>query len=260
MRNIPSAIRRNVLRVLPAFLLAFLFQACSKDALITSPLPTPIPLPIPIHPINFYLTQTPFQAFITKYDIAMTNTNLTIGLTSAGLDQDTRTGFIYNQAEIGFAFRSSVAGTVNGLGTMLPATGFIHTVTLWDSATQTILAGINVTSESTAKFTYADFATGVPIQANHGYVVGYNTLAIGNAINTYSPGNSIFGVNGIFVDRGAGTNLPILPFTEGTITVENTFFYNYGDGRAPADLFPAASTWNGQPNGFPGLCDIAFVQ
>jgi hypothetical protein len=192
--------------------------------------------------------------------VPLTNTNLAIGLVSASLDEDTRTGFVYNQAEVGFAFRSSVSGTAIGLGTMLPAAGFIHTITLWDSATQTILASINVTGASRGAFTYADFPTTVTLQAGHGYVVGYNTLAIGNPLNTYSPGNSIFGINGIYVDGGQGSDLPLLPFTEGTITVENAFLYNYGNGRAPANLFPAAATWNDEANGFIGLCDIAFVQ
>jgi hypothetical protein len=91
-------------------------------------------------------------------------------------------------------------------------------------------------------------------------VVGFNTLATGNTINTYSPGNWIYLVNGIYVDGGLGNDLPLFPFREGTITVENGFSYNYGDGQVPANLFPPSPTWNDQPNGFPGLCDVAFVQ
>jgi hypothetical protein len=262
MNTIPRPLfrRRNVLRVLPAFLLAFLFQACTKESFVTSPIPTPIPIPIPIRPINLYPTQTPFKTFITKYNIPITETNSAIGLTAVDFGLDTRSGMIYDQAEVGFAFRSSVAGVVNALGTMLPASGFIHTVTLWDSATQTVLANANVTSQSTSTFTYVDFSTTVPIQANHGYVVGFNTLAMGNPANTYSPGNSLYAVNGLFVDGGQARDLPLFPFTTGTITVENGFSYNYGDGRPPANLFPASSTWNDQPNGFVGLCDVAFVQ
>jgi Domain of unknown function (DUF4082) len=251
---------RNVLKALPAFLLAFLFQACAKQSLVISPGPLPLPNPIPIHPINYYPVQTPFQAFITRYNIPITGTNSALGLSPGDFGDDTRSGMIYNEAELGFAFRSSVSGVARALGTLLPATGFTHTVTLWDSATQTILASVDVNSQSTGVFTYTNFASTVPIQANHGYVIGFNTLATGNALNTYSAGNSFFLVSGFIVDGGLGSDLPLFPFTEGSITVENIFSYNYGDGRAPANLFPPSSMWNGQPNGFFGLCDLSFVQ
>jgi hypothetical protein len=262
---LPTTFRRRQTRLLSALTLAFLFtvllQSCAKDSMVISPSPVPIPTPIPIHPINYYPTQTPFQAFVTKYNVPITNTSETIGLSSGDFDTYTRSGiFVYTAAELGFAFRSSVAGTVLGLGTMLPATGFAHKVTLWDSATQTVLATASVTGQSVSVFTYADFGATVPIQANHGYVVGYNTLAVGNAVNSFSTGNEIYLVNGILVDGGQGSNLPLFPFTEGTITIENAFENNYGDGQPPADLFPTASNWSTQANGFFGLCDIAFVQ
>jgi hypothetical protein len=265
MYTLLRATFRRLVRLLPAlsfvFLFAALLQGCVKDSFTISPIPFPGPSPFPPHPINLYPTQTPFQAFVTKYNVPITNTSETIGLSSGTFDSYTRSGtFVYFGAELGFAFRSSVAGTALGLGTLLPATGFAHTVTLWDSATQVVLATATVTGQSASVFTYADFASTVPIQANHGYVVGYNNLAIGIPVDTFSTGNEIYLVSGILVDGGQGSNLPLFPFTEGTITVENAFEYLYGDGQPPAILFPAAANWSSQPNGFFGLCDIAFVQ
>jgi hypothetical protein len=247
--------------LLPALTLILLLQACAKDSLVISPGPLPLPNPIPIHPINFYPIQEPFQAFVTKYNVPITSTSESIGITTGYFDTYTRSGAIeYDAAELGFAFRSSVAGTILGLGTLLPATGFAHTVTLWDSATQTVLATVSVNSQSTGAFSYTDLAATVPIQANHGYVVGYNTLANGNPVNAYSTGNAFSVVTGILVDGGQGSDIPLTPFTTGTITVENTFENNYGDGQPPTNLFPTASEWIGQNVGFFGLCDIVFLQ
>jgi hypothetical protein len=252
---------RRLAHLLPALTLALLLQGCAKDSMVISPGPIPIPTPIPIHPINFYPIQEPLQAFVTKYNIPITSTSESIGLTTGYFDTYTRSGAVeYNAAELGFAFRSSVSGTILGLGTLLPATGFAHTVTLWDSATQTVLATASVTGQSGSVFTYTDFATSVAIRADHGYVVGYNTLANGNPLNSYSTGNAFYVVTGILVDGGQGSDIPLTPFTTGTITVENTFENNYGDGQPPTNLFPTASDWIGQNVGFFGLCDIAFVQ
>jgi hypothetical protein len=265
MNTLFRAAFRRLVRLQPALSLVLLFagllQGCVKDSFVISPVPTPIPTPVPIHPINYYPTQTPFQAFVTKYDVPFTNTSESIGLSAGDFDTYTRSGtLVYSAAELGFAFRSSVSGTILGLGTMLPATGFAHTVTLWDSATQLVLATATVTNQSPSIFTYADFSATVPIHADHGYVVGYNTMAIGNPVNSSSTGNDFYLVNGIYVDGGQGSDLALFPFTEGSITVENAFEFNYGDGEPPANLFPAASNWSSQANGFFGLCDIAFMQ
>jgi Domain of unknown function (DUF4082) len=261
MTTLPSRQPRRLINFLSALTLILLLQACAKNSLDISPGPLPLPNPVPIHPINFYPIQEPFQAFVTKYNVPITNTSESIGITTGYFDTYTRSGAIeYDAAELGFAFRSSVSGTILGLGTLLPATGFAHTVTLWDSATQTVLATASVTGQSGSVFTYTDFATTVAIRANHGYVVGYNTLANGNPVNSYSTGNAFSVVTGILVDGGQGSDIPLTPFTEGTITVENTFENNYGDGQPPTNLFPTASDWIGQNVGFFGLCDIAFVQ
>lgn len=265
MNTLPLPTFCRLVRLLPrlsiVFLIAVLLQGCAKDSFTISPVPFPPPSPFPPHPINLYPTQTPFQAFVTKYNVPVTNTSESIVFTKVDFGLYTRSGtLIYDEAELGFAFRTSVSGSIIGLGTMLPATGYAHTVTLWDSATQVVLATTTVTGQSASAFTYEDFASIVPIQANHGYVVGYNTLAIGIPVDTFSTGNYSYLIDGIYVDGGQGNNIPLFPFTEGTITVENAFEFNYGDGQPPANLFPAASNWATPGNGFFGLCDIAFMQ
>jgi hypothetical protein len=192
MNTLFRAAFRRLVRLQPALSLVLLFagllQGCVKDSFVISPVPTPIPTPVPIHPINYYPTQTPFQAFVTKYDVPFTNTSESIGLSAGDFDTYTRSGtLVYSAAELGFAFRSSVSGTILGLGTMLPATGFAHTVTLWDSATQLVLATATVTNQSPSIFTYADFSATVPIQADHGYVVGSMSMADREATWPYSP-------------------------------------------------------------------------
>jgi len=250
-----TTLPHRLLKFLPALSLALLLQSCAKDGLTVSspivPLANSIPLLIPpIHPIT---SQQPFQAFITTYNVPLTNNDEALFLGSGALDDN-------SNAEIGFAFRSNVAGTAIGLGILLPTTGFSHMVTLWDSATQVELASIAVPNNSKTAFTYAAFTTTVPIQANHPYVVGYNTLAIGNANGSSSPGDWIYSVQGIFVDGGQGSDLPEYPFREGNITVENVFYNNYGTGRVPANLFPTTiASWEEWNNGYFGLCDLEFA-
>jgi hypothetical protein len=261
MNTLPRATRRLV-RLLSNLSVILLFAAlipsCAKDGLAVSPVTVALPIanqtPMIIPPIHPILPQEPVQAFITTYNVPLTSNDEALGLAlAAGLGYG-------DNAEIGFAFRSSVAGSIIGLGTLLPSTHFSHTVTLWDSATQVKLATIAVPNNSTTVFTYAAFAAAVSIQANHAYIVGFNSLAIGNTmLNENSPGNWFYSPQGLFVDGGLGSDLPLLPFREGNITVENAFAYDYGTIRVPVNLFPPASSWNGQPNGFFGLCDIEFA-
>lgn len=240
---------------------AALLQGCAKDGYVISPAPVPAATPTPslIIPIRPVANETPFQAFVTKYNVPLTDNSESLGLTTAALATETRTGTLYTAAELGFVFRSSVAGTIFELGTLLPATGFAHTVTLWDSATQAVLATINVTSQSGSVFTYAGLRATVPIQANHSYVVGFNSLAVGLPVNTFSTANEVYLVNGIWTGGGGGPYLPLVPFAEGNITVENAFYANYGYGAPPTNLFPTAASWNTEPHGFFGLCDIGFA-
>jgi hypothetical protein len=205
-------------------------------------------------------TVTPMQAFITKYNIPATPTDTATALLPVDMYGIPNKGE-YNQAEFGFAFRTSTPGVVFELGTLLPDSGFIHTVTLWDSATQTILARTDVINLSKISFSYTglDSSTVVTLQANHGYVIGLNSTAVGNPVNSASVGNMIYAPQPLLVDQGQGNTIFLCPFTEGPITVERGFIYNYGYQAQPSVFFPPASSWSSQDNGFLGLCDFGLA-
>src|ERR1700742_2439515 len=82
----------------------------------------------PIHPI---LPQQPYQTFVNTYNVAPTSNNKIIMLDVGWFDsQDgSETDGTFGNGFIGFAFRSSVAGNVNGLGLMMPYAGYSHTMT-----------------------------------------------------------------------------------------------------------------------------------
>ena len=128
--------------------------------------------------------------------------------------------------------------------------------------TQTVLGQLNVTNLSSSSFTYAglDSSTAILLQANHGYVIGVNSTAVGNPVNSSSVGNNVYAPNGLYVDQGAGSDISLLPFTEGTITVERGFIYNYGYEAQPASFYPPALSWQSQDNGFLGICDVGFAR
>lgn len=252
-----ATLRCGAVRLLSVLLFILLLQSCAKNALVTPPAAglSVIPTPATVLPVRTILVQ-PFKSFVTTYNVPLTNTNDAITLGSGVFSVPTNPEQ-YQNAEVGFAFRSNRQGSAIGLGLMLPANGYAHTVTLWDSATQEVLARVSVT-ESNGAFTYTNLTRAIVILANHGYVVGYNTLAIGNPLDTYSAGNEFYLVNGIYVDGGLGRDLPLVPFTQEFITVEKTFVYNYGINEPPANLFPPAADWSSSPNGFFGLSDITF--
>ena len=266
MNTLPHAtLRRRLARLIPILslilLLTALLPGCAKDGMVVSPVTGAVPIAIqtpqlipPIHPV---VGQQPFQTFVNTYNVPPTYNNKIILLGSGGFDPPNGDTGVDGNGIIGFAFRSSVAGNINGLGLKMPAAGFSHGMTLWDSVTHAVLATITVTQSGTG-FSYNDFPTPVPIQANHGYVVGYYTQAGGTALGTYSPGDNFYVVQGFFVDDYQGLDQPLLPFTEGNITVENGFNVNFGYNPIRAGFFPGATAWNDQANGFFGLCDIDF--
>ena len=239
-----SRVARLALPLVSVILLSFLFQACSK---------------LRQEPFRI-TTVTPMQAFITKYNIPLSPTDTALFLLAVDYNGIPDKGQ-YDQAELGYAFRTSAAGVVFELGILLPATGFVHTVTLWDSATQTILGQLNVSNLSGSSFTYAglDSGTAIVLQANHGYVIGVNSTAVGNPVNSPSAGNYVYAPQGLYVDQGAGSDIQLLPFAESTITVERGFVYIYGYQAQPASFFPPASSWQSQDNGFLGICDFGFA-
>jgi hypothetical protein len=264
MNSLPRATRRRrLMRLLSNLSLALLFAAglpgCAKDGMVVSPVTTAMAIQTPqlIPPIHPVVGQQPFQTFVNTYDVPPTYNNKIILLATGGFDPPNGETGVDGNGVIGFAFRSSVAGNVNGLGLKMPAAGFAHGMVLWDSVTHAILGTVNVTQSGTG-FNYSDFPTPVAIQANHGYVVGYYTQASGTVSGTYSTGDNFYIVQGFFVDDYQGLDQPLLPFTEGNITVENGFSIDFGYSAIRAGFFPVAADWNAEANGFFGLADIDF--
>ena len=64
-----------------------------------------------------------------------------------------------------------------------------------------------------------------------------------------------------FVDQGAGSDISLLPFTEGQITPLNGDLYNYGYQAQPASFLIASKpVRQSQDNGFLGICDFGFAR
>src|SRR5580704_5545782 len=61
--------------------------------------------------------------------------------------------------EIGYSFTVSDSGAVYQLGVRLPDTGKTYTVTLWDGATQAVLARQNITVLTDTAFTWFDLTS-----------------------------------------------------------------------------------------------------
>jgi hypothetical protein len=235
--------------LVPIIFFTLLLGACNK---ITG-------LLIPGGTIPFGIV-TPVQQFLNTYNIGYSQTLPYLDVFSTSFDDVTPNGTTYQEAELGFAFRTAVPGVVFELGLWLPDSSYVHTVTLWDSATQTILAQKNIYNYGRS-FTYDTLAQNelVTLQPNHGYVLGVNSLAIGNFLNAYNAGNSIFSITGISdFNPAASPFTPATPNTEGSITIETGFIYNYGIQPTPANPFPPV--FNNESGGLSGLCDLGFAQ
>jgi|GEM_PF-1813499 len=244
-----------------AILLLILGSSCTKLGQV-------IPVQPPIGVIQS-LEQTPFKSYTDSlFALSVTNnvgSILTIG--AVALNDNTlheTSGQDLGQAEIAYAFRSSVAGAVTSLGVMLPTTGYKHTVTLWDSTTGQVLAQTDVPTLNGGKWTYVSLALlgqAVVIQPDHGYIVGFNSLAVGNPVEVFNAGNEIYILDGIYQFFGGGQSAkaPIVPFTHGPITFENYYYvpYNAPPGNP---IFPnSANTESFGPFDVPGVADIGFI-
>jgi hypothetical protein len=244
-----------MLKLLPAGIFIVLFgQSCSKIPV------SPPPFLFPIQTLE----QTPFHSHMDSvFALAKNDTILTI--TAAYLPDllQPHSEGSSGQAEIAYAFRFTTAAAITSLGVLVPSQGFSHTVTLWDSASQQVLAQADVPSLDSGKFTYVSLALinqAVLIQPNHGYIVGFNSLAVGNSLNTYSKGNWIYTLDGIFdFAFPKDPNIPILPFTRGPVTFEGYYLYPY-DTPISLPPFPGgASFFNSYVYDVPGVCDIGYI-
>jgi hypothetical protein len=237
--------------LLPAIaLLLILVSSCNK--LITLPGP-----PSPV--------QHPFLTYLTSLQNLNLNTDSELVTTNAVILNDPNSKVMgTGQAEIAFAFRSANPGVIGQLGIYSPVAGVAHTVTLWDSATGTVLAQTNVTTNAPGEWSYAGVGQTnqvLGIEANHGYIIGFNSLAVGVPINTDTTANDIYAFNGIydFKANPPPGGLPMLPFTEFGITFEGWYMVNY-DTPISAPLFPPASAFQSYfVIAFIGALDIEFT-
>ena len=239
-----------------ASVLTMAISSCSK---------IPVNAPIPINPIILQpLEKFPFQRYLDS-SLALVSQNIDLTLTPGTLiDPAVLHAEVPGQAEIAYAFRTNTPAAVTSLALLLPAHGYSHTVTLWDSATGAVLAQTTVPSLDSGKWTSVSLALqnqSVIIQPGKGYILGYNTLAIGSAIGTLSPGNNVYDLFGIFdFSQGADKSQfrPILPFTEGAITFETQWMIDY-DTPISAPIFPGTTSPNGSDNSVFGLIDIGYI-
>jgi hypothetical protein len=222
----------------------------------------PVNAPIPITILRS-LEQFPFHRYLdSSFALARDTIYLTITPVSL-LDPNIPHAEVPGQAEIAYAFRTSAPAAVTSLALLLPASGYSHTVTLWDSATGEVLAQTNVPSLDSGHWTSVSLAItnqAVPIQPGKGYIVGYNTLAIGGTIDTYSPGNALYLLYGIY-DFSQGPDKssfrPIMPFTEGLISFEGIWQNAYD--RPLRMSSPGATPAASYVNGVPGVIDIGYI-
>ena len=255
--NALSILQKKAMKA-PKLLIPFLggvilaLSACSKVT-------TPNPLPI-IHAAE----QDPFKQYLDS-SLAIHNPQISFAIQAAPInDAFSNVGVVYGQAVIGYAFRTSGPAVVTSLGVLLPATGYKHTVALWDSATGHVLAEADVPSLDSGRWTYQSLTINgqpIPISPGKGYVVGFNTLAIGSALFTTSPGNEIYELNGILDLTATGDHLrPILPFTKGLITYEGFWQANYFSPITSKSLpFPGGTPAAGITQLVPGVCDIGYI-
>lgn len=242
-------------------LLSILGSSCTKLGQI-------IPVPPPVGVIQS-LEQTPFKSYTDSlFALSVTNNvGSILTIVAVALNDNTlpgSSGQDLGQAEIAYAFRSSVAGAVTSLGVMLPTTGYKHTVTLWDSATGQVLAQTDVPTLNGGKWTYVSLALlgqAVAIQPDHGYIVGFNSLAVGNPVGVFNAGNEIYILDGIYQFSGGGQSAkaPIIPFTHGPITFENCYSVPYNT-TLTNPIFPPSVTVGGTGIfDVPGVGDIGFI-
>jgi hypothetical protein len=246
--------------LLTTVLVMLLAASCSKIPI------SPIPIPVPPGVLQS-IEQHPFQRYLDSVE-ALTSENIYLFRDSILLndvllpphDNTQGTG----QAEIGYAFRTDVAGAVVGFGIYVPIGGYTHTVTLWDSATGQLIAEWGVPSLHNSAWTTITLPQQKMqvIQPNHGYILGFNSLAEGNFINTPSPGNELY-VYQYIINYNVGTApnefQDVFPFTEQDITFEGAYEFPYDTPSANTPFPLTGNPYASQDPGFFGTCDIAFI-
>ncbi|HTR28262.1 MAG TPA: hypothetical protein VMH27_03270 [Puia sp.] len=215
-----------------------------------------VPNPIPI-PVIQSLEQFPFKAYLDSLTAASAVVSY-----GAGVPHDPSVAHGGSeQAVFAFPFRTSVAGVVTSLAVLEPVSGYSHTVTLWDSASGAVLGQADVPSLNAGHWTSVSLAVqgkAVPILANHGYIVGFNSLADDDALDAGTSGDEIFFIFGAYYTSPDGEQLAnMVPFISKTFTFEGeygTYYNSILDLIAPP--FPGG-LYTG--NNMFGACDIGFI-
>ncbi len=236
--------RRIWLPVAAAVMMTITVSSCSK---------IPVNAPDPITILHSF-EQFPMQRYLdSSFALAIDTIYLTLSTVT-----------ISGQAEFAYAFRTSAPAAITSLALMLPDSGFSHTVTLWDSATGAVLAQADVPTLNPGHWTSVSLALmnqAVPIQPGKGYIVGYNSRAVGNALDVAAPGNTLYLVYGIY-DFSQGpaksTFRPIMPFTEGLISFEGTWLVDY-DAPLTGPIFPGGIPADNYTNSVFGVIDIGYI-
>jgi hypothetical protein len=127
------------------------------------------------------------------------------------------------------------------------------------TAPRAILAQIEITSVG-GQFVYQALPASVTIERNHGYIVSVNTAVKGIPVNSASPANQVFIVNGVYENSSQGFQLvPFFPYRDGSITIEGPCLLDYGTMRVSPLPFPGNSLTGDNANEFIGFADIGFL-
>ena len=133
-----------------------------------------------------------------------------------------------SSVELGFKFRSDLAGTVNGIRFYKASTNTgTHVGSLW-SSTGTLLAQANFSGESASGWQQVKFSSPVTVQANTTYVAGY-----------LAP-NGHYSVNGPTLANGVD-NSPLHAIANGT-SANGVYIYG-STARFPTNTFQASNYW-----------------
>jgi hypothetical protein len=149
--------------------------------------------------------------------------------------------------EIGYSFTSSIPGIVDKLGIMLPDSGKVYSVSLWDGVTKELLVQKNIQILHPRIFNYVDLLPTNEfkvILANHPYVISLFTVPSGTLPEA--------GGDPFYAVQNDGAN--IFPFTGYPHIINfNQEYIKYTDSPAfPDDLWPYGYIVT-------GLCDIEFT-
>jgi hypothetical protein len=149
--------------------------------------------------------------------------------------------------ELGYSFIVSDTGTVYEIGIRLPDSGNIYPVTLWDGATQTVLARQNIKVSSPTGFSYFDLTSTnaqVSIAANHPYVISVN-------MTPTNPPPAGAPVDYDFYDIRRTDEGNIFPMTKGYVTYQYEYTQTCYTPTFPANLSEYLNYIN-------GIVDIGF--